>query len=145
MWPTKYIPFPTKPRISRRFILTTQPYPIELQDSMKSAHPQLFGSATFKGAENFASTASVLSGTLISQLKSHTQPPDSYTSGGSIVTGTLVSQLRSIVQPAESIDSEGSILEGTLVRILVTYPHWPLEVGDESHQSSGSILSGTLT
>jgi hypothetical protein len=145
MWPTKYIPFPVKPRVSRRFYLTTQLYPVEVLETMQAAHTAIGGYKTFKAVETLDSEASILSGTLIVRLKSHTQPYEAYDSEASILSGTLILRLKTHTQPFEAYDTESSVLSGTLLRILVTYPHWPLQVADERMQSSTSILSGTLT
>jgi hypothetical protein len=146
MWPTKYIPFPVKPRVSRRFFLTTQPYPIEILETMQSAHTNIYGYKTFKSSETYQSAASILSGTLIVRLRHTVQEPEAYDSETAILSGTLVTRLRHTVQEPEAYDSETAILGGTLNRLLVHYPHWPLRAGtEESHQSSASILSGTLT
>jgi hypothetical protein len=145
MWPTKYIPFPVKPRVSRRFYLTTQPYPVEVLETMKSVHVSIGGYKTFKAADTYDSGASVLSGTLVVRLKSHTQPFEEYESEATVLSGTLVTRLKSHTQPPEEYESEAVILSGTLLRIRVDYPHWPLQVADESHESTAAILSGTLT
>ncbi len=145
MWPTKYIPFPVKPRISRRFYLTTQLYPIEVLETMRSSHVVLGGYATFKAIETYDSAGSILSGELILRLKSHRQPKEEYDSTASIVSGTLLTLLKSHTQPPEEYESEAMILSGTLLRIRVDYAHWPTQVADESHESTATILSGTLT
>lgn len=146
MWPTKYLPFPVKPRVSRRFYLTTQPYPIEVLETMRSAHVSIGGYKTFKAEDAYDSGASILSGTLVVRLKSHTQPFEEYESEAAILSGTLLTLLKSHTQPPEEYEAEAAVLSGTLVRIRVDYPHWPLRAAaEESHQSTASILSGTLT
>lgn len=146
MWPTKYIPFPVKPRISRRFYLTTQLYPIEILETMRSAHVSISGYKTFKAEDAYDSGASILSGELVLRLKSHIQPPEAYQPQTAIVSGTLLTLLKSHTQPPEEYEAQAAVLSGTLVRIRVDYPHWPLLAAtEESHQSTASILSGTLT
>lgn len=146
MWPTKYLPFPVKPRVSRRFFLTTQPYPIEVLETMQSVHLTVGGYRTFKDEETFKSATSILSGDLVVRLKSHIQPLEEFKSQTSILSGTLVTRLRSHTQPYEEVESESTILSGTMERILVSYPHWPLRAAvEESMQSAAMILSGTLT
>lgn len=146
MWPTYYIPFPVKPRIAPRFYLTTQPYPIEISESMQSAGAYIGGYWAIADRNEYTTNTAFLGGSFpITVTYREYEYQEAYQAATAFLGGELVTRLRTYDNGIDNYTADVAFRGGDLRRILVTYPHWPLLHPQESYKSDTAFLGGTLT